>query len=135
MMRVLLIDRDSDSARATAMACLDAGIAVRMAENLCEGVRYMLHFPVSAIFVDASLLRLAGPDQPRLFAMVAPAVPVVVMVSSDAATEDRVRLELQGFTVVAKPFDIVEVLAKIEPLARPRAARPVAAGGVDALCA
>jgi DNA-binding response OmpR family regulator len=132
MNRVLLIDRDSEFTRAIGMACLNGGIAVRMAENVAEGVRYMLHFPVSAILVEASLLRLAAPEQRRLFDMVAPGVPVVVMVPSEAVTEDRVRLELQGFAVVAKPFDIAEMLAKIKPLAPPRAPRPPAR--VDSLC-
>ena len=131
MNRVLLIDRDPDFARATGMTCMEHGIAIRMAENLCEGVRYLLDAPVSAILIDAALLRLAAPDQLRLFDAVAPGAPVVVMVPAEAPTGDRVRLEIQGFVVVAKPFDIGEVLAKIEPLARLAAARPAAAARVS----
>jgi DNA-binding response OmpR family regulator len=115
------------------MACLEHEIAIRMAENLCEGVRYLLDAPVSAILVEVSLLRLAAADQLRLFDVVAPGAPVVVMLPAEAPSEERVRLEIQGFAVVRKPFDIVEVLAKIEPLARPRAWRPAAAARVDAI--
>lgn len=135
MNRVLLIDTDKEFARALGMACLAGGIAIRLAENLCEGVRFMLDAPVSAVLVEARVLRLAGPDQSRLFDIVAPGIPVVVTVAADASTEERVRLELQGFTVVPKPFDIVELLAKLEPLARTRwTSRAAVAAEVAALC-
>lgn len=127
MNRVLLIDRDPDFTRTVGMACLRAGIAVRMAENLCEGVRCMLDAPVSAVLIEAGLLRLGGPEQIRLFDLVAPGVPVVVTLAEGAPTEERVRLELQGFTVVARPFEIAEVLAKIEPVARPGGGHPALA--------
>jgi DNA-binding response OmpR family regulator len=133
MNRVLLIHRDPEISRALGMACIEGGIAVRMVENLCEGVRYMLHVPVSAILIEASLLRLAASDQSRLFELVAPGVPVVVMVPPSASTEERVRLEVQGFTVVSRPFDMAELLAKIEPLVRPMS-RPGAESSVEALC-
>jgi DNA-binding response OmpR family regulator len=133
MNRVLLIDRDPELTRALGMACLEGGIAVRMAENLCDGVRYMLHVPVSVVLIEAALLRLAGRDQARLFDIVAPGVPVVVILPQGVSTEERVRLELEGFAVVTRPFEIAEVLAKVELRSRPATARPAAAR-VEATC-
>jgi len=134
MNRVLLVDRDPEFARAMGMACLGAGVAIRMVENLCDGVRLMLHAPVSLVVVEAALLRLAGPDQVHLFDVVAPGVPVVVTVPAETSAEERVRLEIQGFLVMTKPLDIAEVLAKAEPHARPSPAGRAAAAEVGMLC-
>jgi DNA-binding response OmpR family regulator len=134
MTRVLMIDRDRDLVHSVAMACLEQGVAIRMAETLCEGVRYMLDGPVSVVVVDSSLMRLSQSDQARLFDAVAPGVPVVVIVGPATDMEEVVRLELQGFQVVPKPFDLRDILAKIEPAGRSLPACPGAARQVATAC-
>src|SRR4029453_17401418 len=81
MNRILLIDRDRTLGASFGMACLERGIALRMAEPLCEGVRYRMDSPIPAVLVDGALLRAAGVARGRLFEAVAPGVPVVVVVS------------------------------------------------------
>ena len=78
MTRVLMIDGDRALAQSVAMACIEGGVAIRLAETLCEGVRCMLESPVSVVLVDSGVLRLSGSDQARLFDTVAPGVPVAV---------------------------------------------------------
>src|SRR5262245_43072748 len=134
MTRVLLIDDDRALAQKLAMSCVADGIAVRLAETLCEGVRSMMEGPVTAVLIDAGLLRLSGSDQVRLFDAVAPGVPVVVLMPEGAAVEERVKLEVRGFRVVAKPFDIRDVLAKVELPARTPRPRSGAAARVETLC-
>lgn len=134
MRRVLLIDGDRALAQSVAMACIEDGIAVRLAETLCEGVRHMADGPISVVLIDAALMRLPGSDQARLFDAVAPGVPVVALVREGASVEETVKLEVQGFRVVAKPFDLQDVLAKVELPARSLPARPGAAAEVAALC-
>ena len=134
MTRVLMIDRDRDLVHSVAMSCLDLGIAIRMAETLCEGVRYMLEGPVSVVVVDRRLMRLSTSDQIRLFDAVAPGVPVVVLVASTTDVEELMRLELEGFRVVPEPFELRGILAKIEPAGRSVPARPGAARQVEAAC-
>ena len=134
MTRVLMIDRDRDLVHTVAMACLEQGVAIRMAETLCEGVRYMLDGPVSVIVVDCRLMRFSTSEQVRLFDAVAPGVPVVVLVEPATDVEEVVRLELQGFQVVPKPFDLRDILAKIEPAGRSLPARPGAARRVETVC-
>ena len=68
MIRVLTIDGNRSRAQDLAMECLEHGVAVRMAESLCEGVRYMLDSPVSLVLAEAGMLRMAGPDQARTVA-------------------------------------------------------------------
>jgi len=135
MTRVLIIDADRSLTQSVAMACLDDGVAVRMAETLCEGVRCMLEEPVTAVLVDVALMRFPRTDLARLFDAVAPDVPVVVLVESARPVEETIALELQGFSVVPKPFDVRDVLAKLTPARRVRPPRSEAARHVDAVCA
>ena len=86
MTRVLMIDGDRAFAQSIAMSCISAGIAVRLAETLCEGVRYMMEGPVSAVLIDSALMRLSGGDQVRLFDAVAPGVPVACWCKRERAS-------------------------------------------------
>jgi DNA-binding response OmpR family regulator len=134
MIRVLTIDGNRSRAQALAMECLDHGVAVRMAETLCEGVRYLLDAPVSLVLAEAAMLRMAGPDRARLFELVAPGVPVVLAVDAGGRMEDLVDLELEGFHVVSRPFALPDLLAKVE---LPSKAAPVgkdARAQVEAVC-
>lgn len=117
MNRVLVIDPDRAMRERLGLACLGRDIAVALAENLCEGVRVLLSVPVSLVVVDAGALRLTLREQVTLFERVAPGVPVVVTVSTDAALESRVALELAGFRVLTKPVAAEDLLAKAGPLA------------------
>ena len=114
MNRILLIDRDRTLGASLGMACLERGIAIRMAETFCEGVRYLMDAPVTAVLVDGAGLRAAGSDRGRVFEAVAPGVPVVVVVDRGTPVEEQVKFELQGFRVLVKPFAPEEVLDKIE---------------------
>lgn len=134
MNRILFIDRDQTLGASLAMSCLERGAAIRMAETFCEGVRYMMEAPVSAVLVDADALRLAGADRGRLFETVAPGVPVVVTVPAGTPIEAHVPFELQGFRVLAKPFAPEDVLDKIDWTAEPKAARRNAAALVREVC-
>ncbi|MCI0548679.1 MAG: hypothetical protein L0027_15515 [Candidatus Rokubacteria bacterium] len=135
MNRVLLIEQDRDLVNAMSLRCVEHGIALRIAETVCEGVRYLLHAPAAVVMIDAELLRLSGLRQAALFETVAPGVPVVVLAGPSVSVEERVRYEVQGFPVFAKPIDVIEVLGKIEVATTLRPARPGAAAAIEAACA
>ena len=134
MIRLLTIDGNRNRAQALAMECLEHGVAVRMAETLCDGVRHLLETPVSLVLVEAGMVRMATPDQTRLFDAVAPGVPVILTVDAGARVEDRVDLELQGFHVVGRPFALRDLLAKIERPAKVAPARRDARARIEAAC-
>ncbi|HUM18273.1 MAG TPA: hypothetical protein VL086_21455 [Candidatus Nitrosotalea sp.] len=134
MIRVLTIDGNRSRAQALAMECLEHGVAVRMAETLCEGVRYLLDAPVSLVLAEAGMLRMAGADQARLFDSVAPGVPVVLAVDAGARVEDLVDLELQGFHSVSRPFALRDLLAKVEAPVKLAPARRDARARVETVC-
>jgi DNA-binding response OmpR family regulator len=94
----------------------------------------MMDAPVSLVLAEAGTLRMAGPDQTRLFDAVAPGVPVVLAVDAGTRVEDRVDLELKGFHVVSRPFAVRDLLAKIERSAKAAPAHGGARAQVEALC-
>jgi DNA-binding response OmpR family regulator len=134
MIRLLTIDGERNRAQALAMECLEQGVAVRIAETLCEGVRYLLDAPVSLVLAEAGILRMATGDQARLFEAVAPGVPVILTVDAGAKVEDLVKFELQGFRVVTRPFALSDLLAKVELPAKAAPARSDSRARVDAVC-
>ena len=112
MNRVLMIDRDAGAMQRLGLACLARGVAVAMAENLCEGVRVLLSTPVSLVAVDHELLRFSPAENATLFGRVAEGVPVTVVVRPDTPVETRVALEIQGFRVLPRPLSVEDLLDK-----------------------
>ena len=96
------------------LQCLERGIGVIIAENVCEGVRVLATSPVSLVVADGSRLRLDLHDQAAVFDRVAPGVRVAVTVPAETPIETRVTLELAGFQVVSAPITPDELL---KPLA------------------
>jgi DNA-binding response OmpR family regulator len=134
MLRLLTIDGDRKRAQALGMECLEQGVPVRMAETLCEGVRYLLEAPVSLVLMDAGMLRLAKGEHARLFEAVAPGVPVLLAAEAGTRVEDLVDLELQGFRVVSRPFALRDLLAKVTLPEKSAPARREARARVAAVC-
>jgi ActR/RegA family two-component response regulator len=113
MIRLLLIGQDHATVQRLGLQCLERGVGVVVAENVCEGVRVLATIPVSLIVADLGRLRLGFHDQAALFDRVAPGVRVIVTVPPDAPLETHVALELAGFQVVptpAAPDDLLKPL-------------------------
>jgi DNA-binding response OmpR family regulator len=134
MIRLLTIDRDRERAQRLAMECLEQGVAVRLAETLCEGARYLLDAPVSLVLADAESLQTAAGEPARLFETVAPGVPVIVTVEPGTRVEDRVDLELRGFRVVSRPVALRDLLAKTELPVKAARTRRDARARIAAVC-
>jgi len=126
MNRILVIDQDRHATHTLGLACLDEGIGVAMADNVCEGVRTLLADavghgaphrrtpnPVSLVLVEAAELRFSPRESATLFDRVAPGVPVVVMVRPETDLARIVALEVAGFRVVTKPVTVHDLLAKV----------------------
>jgi DNA-binding response OmpR family regulator len=112
MKRILLIDQDPSLMQRLGLECLERGVGVVMAENLCEGVRVLLQTPVSLVAVDAGLLRLTPREHATLFDRVAPGVPIAVAFRADAPLEARVAYELLGFRTLSRPLAAEDLLDK-----------------------
>ncbi len=112
MNRVLVIDQDSTTMRTLGLACLQRGIGVAFADNVCEGVRVLLETVVDLVLVDVAALRLTPREMATLFERVAPGVPLVVAVRPESPLDSRIALELAGFRVLTKPVTVEELVEK-----------------------
>jgi len=110
MTRVLLINQDSVTAQRFGLRCLEQGIAVVIAESVCEGVRALATTPVSLIVADLGRHGLGVNEHAELFDRVAPGVPVIVTVGPDVPLEARVELDLAGFRVMPSPLEPEDLL-------------------------
>lgn len=110
MQRFLVIDQDRDTVRQLGLGCLERGIAVTLADNLCEGVRALLGEAVSLIVVDSALMRLSIHEHATLFERVASGIPVAVVVRPTTSLERRVALELAGFRVLPRPVAVDDLV-------------------------
>ena len=135
MTRVLMIDGNYALTTVVGMQCLEQGIAVRMAGDVCDGLRQMLETPMSLIIVSSSLVHLSGAELAKLFDTIAPGVPVVIRVDAGQTMDEQVRFELHGFRVVREPFDVLDLVVKGERPTRRAVPNPaVAAATVEAAC-
>jgi len=135
MTRVLMIDGNHALTTAVGMQCFEQGIAVRMAGDLCDGLRQMLETPVSLVIVSSSLAHLSGAELAKLFDTIAPGVPVVIRVDAGETMDEQVRFELHGFRVVREPFDVLDLMVKGEQPARRSGPSPiVAAAAAEVAC-
>ncbi|HWN56165.1 MAG TPA: hypothetical protein VNP91_13725 [Methylomirabilota bacterium] len=135
MTRILMMDTDTALAETVGSQCLKHGIAVRFADNFCEGLHHLLDTPFSLVLLEAARVRLSSVDLFKLFEAVIPGVPVVIRLDAEGAMDEQVRYELHGFRVVREPFDVLELLAKAERPVRAVMPRPAqAAAAVDAAC-
>ena len=113
MNRILVIDQNRGAMEKLGLACLEQGIGVAMADNVCEGVRALLSDAISLVLVDASELRFGPRESATLFERVAPGVPVVVVVRPELDLGRIVALELAGFRVITKPVAVADLFAKV----------------------
>ena len=112
MHRILVIDQDRTAMEKLGLACLEQGLGVVMADNVCEGVRVLVEEDVLVALVDEHALRFGPRESATLFDRVAPGVPVVVMIRPQTELGRVVALELAGFHVVTKPVAVADLLAK-----------------------
>ncbi len=113
MNRILVIDQDRAAMEKLGLVCLQQGLGITMADNVCEGVRILLADNVSMVLVDAIELRFGARESAKLFERVAPGVPVVVMIRPEIDLARKVALELAGFRVITKPVVIADLFAKM----------------------
>jgi DNA-binding response OmpR family regulator len=114
MNRVLVIDQDSATTRTLGLACLQRGIGVAFADNVCDAVRLLLDTMVDLVLLDVVALRLTPREMAMLFERVAPGVPIVVAVRPETSLDIRVALELAGFRVLTKPVSVDELVEKAQ---------------------
>ena len=82
MTRVLMIDGNRALTESVGLQCLEHGMAVRMTDSFCDGLRQMLETPVSLVIVSSSLVRLSSGELAKLDT----SVPHIARVCASSST-------------------------------------------------
>ena len=125
-MRVLVIEDEPDLCRVVAQALREAGYAVDQALDGEEGLYKATSWEYDALVLDLMLPRLNGWELLKRLRRTHK-TPVLVLTARDAVA-DRVRgLDSGADDYLVKPFDLVELQARLRALIRRAAGNAVAA--------
>jgi len=117
-MRILVVEDDPDIARQVEAALRDAGLAVDLAFDGEEG-----HFlgdtePYDAVVLDLGLPEMGGLRVLEQWRRDGKDMPVLILSARDTWREKVTGLRTGADDYLAKPFEIEELIARVEALVR-----------------
>jgi two-component system, OmpR family, response regulator len=123
-MRVLLVEDDQKASDYLANALRESGHTVEQVVDGLDGLHLARHERFDILIVDRMLPRLDGLTLIRSLREHQVSTPVLILSALDQV-DDRVRgLRAGGDDYLTKPYHFVELLARIEALARRERAEP-----------
>jgi two-component system OmpR family response regulator len=123
-MRVLVVEDDHKASDYLANALRESGHAVEQVADGLDGLHRARHERFDILIVDRMLPRLDGLTLIRSLREHQVSTPVLILSALDQV-DDRVRgLRAGGDDYLTKPYHFVELLARIEALARRERAEP-----------
>lgn len=117
-MRVLIVEDDLDIQRLLATALMAAGYAVDTASDGEDGHHLGATESYDAIILDLGLPQIDGLSILERWRKEGITVPVLILTARDSWTEKVKGLRAGADDYVAKPFQMEEVIARIEALIR-----------------
>jgi len=117
-MRILIVEDDQDLQRQLATALTAAGYAVDTAGDGEDGHHLGATESYDAIILDLGLPQLDGLSVLEKWRKEGVTVPVLILTARDSWTEKVKGLRTGADDYVAKPFQMEEVIARIEALIR-----------------
>ena len=117
-MRVLIVEDDLDIQRLLAAALTAAGYAVDTASDGEDGLHLGSTESYDAIILDLGLPQIDGLSILERWRKEGITVPVLILTARDSWTEKVKGLRAGADDYVAKPFQMEEVIARIEALIR-----------------
>jgi DNA-binding response OmpR family regulator len=125
-MRVLIVEDDRDLADVMARGLRRDGVAVDIAHDGEEGLVKARVFGYDVMLLDRDVPGLHGDDLCRLLAEEGVATRVLMVTAAHGPREVAAGLSLGADDYLTKPFDLVELIARVRAIARrsPIVARP-----------
>ncbi len=125
--RLLLVEDEPGLVRSLTDRLEAEGYTVAQAMDGAEGLQRALKEPFDLIILDVMLPKMQGFDVCRLLRQQQVETPILMLTARSHTTDKVVGLKLGADDYLAKPFEMIELLARVEALLR--RARP--ASGPD----
>jgi two-component system response regulator PhoP len=117
-MRVLLVEDDPNLSRSLAAQLEQAGYTVERSLDGREGLYYAREYPVDLAIVDLGLPTMSGVEVIKQLRADGKAYPILVLTARDRWQDKVEALKLGADDYVVKPFNVEELLARVDALLR-----------------
>jgi two-component system response regulator PhoP len=117
-MRLLLVEDDPNLSRSLAAQLEQAGYAVSAATDGREGLYLAREYPVDLAIVDLGLPTLSGVELIKSLRADGKDYPILVLTARDRWQDKVEVLKLGADDYVVKPFNVEELLARVDALLR-----------------
>ena len=127
----ILLVEDESALRMTLSDRLHSeGFAVDCAADGAEGFQKATHLPFDLIILDVMLPRKSGLDVCRDIRQAGLITPILMLTARGQTIDKVLGLKIGADDYVTKPFDMMELMARIEALIRRAPSRPPSQEGV-----
>jgi two-component system response regulator PhoP len=117
-MRLLLVEDDPNLSRSLAAQLEQAGYSVEKSTDGREGLYYAREYPVDLAIVDLGLPSMSGVELIKKLRADGKAYPILVLTARDRWQDKVEALKLGADDYVVKPFNVEELLARVDALLR-----------------
>jgi two-component system response regulator PhoP len=117
-MRLLLVEDDPNLSRSLAAQLEQAGYSVEKSTDGREGLYYAREYPVDLAIVDLGLPSMSGVELIKNLRADGKDYPILVLTARDRWQDKVEALKLGADDYVVKPFNVEELLARVDALLR-----------------
>jgi two-component system response regulator PhoP len=117
-MRLLLVEDDPNLSRSLATQLEQAGYSVEKSTDGREGLYYAREYPVDLAIVDLGLPSMSGVELIKQLRALGKEYPILVLTARDRWQDKVEVLKLGADDYVVKPFNVEELLARVDALLR-----------------
>lgn len=117
-MRLLLVEDDPNLSRSLAAQLEQAGYSVEKSTDGREGLYYAREYPVDLAIVDLGLPTMSGVELIKQLRADGKDYPILVLTARDRWQDKVEALKLGADDYVVKPFNVEELLARVDALLR-----------------
>jgi two-component system response regulator PhoP len=117
-MRLLLVEDDPNLSRSLAAQLEQAGYSVEKSTDGREGLYYAREYPVDLAIIDLGLPSMSGVELIKQLRADGKEYPILVLTARDRWQDKVEALKLGADDYVVKPFNVEELLARVDALLR-----------------
>jgi len=128
--RILLVEDEPGLVMTLTDRLMNEGYAVESREDGESGLEEALSGAYDLVLLDVMLPRKGGFDVCRKIRQAGLTVPILMLTARSQVVDKVVGLQLGADDYLTKPFDMMELLARVEALLRRSATPSVSSGGI-----